>query len=62
MTDHPRFQMADDAPDECYRQHHGAVLVAWVFRAADWWLTHRGAMTNMRFRSLWEKHHDAPQR
>ena len=38
------------------------VLVAWVFRAADWWLTHRGAMTNIRFRSHWEKHHDAPQR
>ena len=61
MTDRPRFQMADGAHDECYRHHHGAVLVAWVFRVADWWLKQPDAMTNVRF-SVWEKHHDAPQR
>ena len=62
MTDHPRFRMADGGPDKCYRQHHGAALVEWVFRAADWWLKHRDAITSLRFGSVWEKHHDAPQR
>jgi hypothetical protein len=43
MTDHPRFQVARSRPEDCHRQHHGAALVEWVFRAADWWLKCRGA-------------------
>lgn len=62
MTDHPRFQMADGGPDNSYRHHHGAALVEWAFRAADWWLKHRNAITIFRFGSDWEKHKDAPQR
>ena len=61
MTDHPRFQMADDVPDECYRHHHGAALVEWVLRAADWWLKHRSAFASVRFGSVWEKRQDEPQ-
>jgi hypothetical protein len=65
MTDHPRFQIANNPPDDCYRQHHGAALVAWVFRAADWWLKHRDATTTLGLRSfnpVGRMHHDAPQR
>ena len=41
MTDLPRFQIAKGDPDECYRQYHGAALVAWVFSGADCWLSRR---------------------
>ena len=41
MTDHPRFQIVTNDPDWCYREHHGTALVAWVFGAADWWLSRR---------------------
>ena len=34
MTDHPRFQIVTSEPDWCYREHHGAALVAWLFGAA----------------------------
>ena len=45
MTDYPRFQMPREEPDICHRHHFGAALVEWVFRAADWWLLHRDAVT-----------------
>jgi len=38
MTDLPRFQIDNCCPEQCYRQYHGAALVAWVISAADWWL------------------------
>jgi hypothetical protein len=52
MTDHPRFRVAINAPDHCYRQHHGAVLVEWAFRVADWWLKHRDATNSIRSESV----------
>ena len=48
MTDYPQFQTANGEPDRCYRQYHGAALVALVFRAADWWLKHRDTTTTVR--------------
>jgi hypothetical protein len=48
MTDYPRFQMARGEPDECHRHYHGAPLVEWVLRAADWWLKRR-----MPWKSSW---------
>ena len=65
MTDRPRFQVASSLPDDCYRQHHGAALVAWAFRAADWWLKHRDPTTTVRpvsFNPVGRMHHDAAQR
>ena len=65
MTDHPRFQVARNQPDDCHRQHHGAALVECAFRVADWWLKHRDATTTISLGSLNQPgrtHHDAPQR
>jgi hypothetical protein len=65
MTDYPRFQMARRQPDDCFRQHHGAALVACVFHVADWWLEHRDATITTPLSSLslaGRVHHDAPQR
>jgi len=41
MTDHPRFQMADSATDERYREYHSAPQVKLVFQLVDWWLDHK---------------------
>lgn len=46
MTDYPRFQACDGPRDECYRKHHGAAIVEWMFRAADWWLKRRNERTS----------------
>ena len=67
MTDHPRFQVARSRPEDCHRQHHGASLVEWSFRAADWWLERQATSTTGRpvsfsFNLAGGTHHDARQR
>lgn len=69
MTDHPRFQIANGGSDQCYRQYHGAALVAWVLSAADWWLSRRSRRRVLQhlnqhqinpIHRLWRMRHDAP--
>jgi hypothetical protein len=72
MTDHPRFQIASGCSDQCFRQYHGAALVAWVFKATDWWLSRRPraglavcasasqSVIGSTIYRLWRMGHDAP--
>jgi hypothetical protein len=55
MTDYPRFRACEGPRDECYREHHGAAIVEWTFRVADWWLKRRDARIVNRGRGA---HHE----
>ena len=74
MTHHPRFQIVTNDPEWCYREHHGAALVAWMLCAAYWWLSRRArcpfvvVLQRLNQHQIypihpwWRVRHDAPER
>jgi hypothetical protein len=41
MSDYPRFQVTQPAPDQAFKHYSGARQVELVLRLADAWLRHR---------------------
>lgn len=59
MTDHPRFRPMNGVPGEQHRHYHGAPVVDFVFRLADWWLDFRNRHRVASSKSLARSQHSA---